>query len=238
MKKTCRILPHEAGGIAESWAGDAPRPTGVVEELDYGVVMQRPRMRIPEPVVEMPPPPPPPPAPVPQVVVAEPDPALLEALAQESYDRGFSAGRTAAEEGLKHRFSDLAKALVSLEAMKERLRREAEQDQVQIAMAVARRVLRRELHVDATALRGLVSAAMDKLQGQRVLRVIVEPGLKDGLEKALEQVAAGDGIEVVVDANLQRGSILFETSRGRLDASFESQLNEIETGLADHLNRV
>ena len=49
--------------------------------------------------------------------------------------------------------------------LRARLRREAEADMVQLALAIARRVLRRELAVDPDALHGLVLAALEKLQG-------------------------------------------------------------------------
>jgi len=228
----CRVISRDEGHALPSWAGEET-PKGTAKS--WAAVVE-PRRVMPPP----PPPPPPPPvvvAPEPVVVRAEPDPAMLEALAEESYERGFSAGRTAAEEGLKHRFADLAKAIVALDSMKERLRKEAESDQVEIAMAVARRVLRREVHVDRDALRGLVSAAMEKAGGNRVLRVVCDATMKEGLAHALAQVATGEGIELVVDGNLPRGSVVFETQRGRLDASFESQLSEIENGLADQLRR-
>ena len=44
-----------------------------------------------------------------------------------------------------------------------------------LALAIARRVLRRELAVDPEALHGLVLAALEKLQGQEICRVRVHP---------------------------------------------------------------
>ena len=41
----------------------------------------------------------------------------------------------------------------------------------------------------------------------------------------------------IPDPSREVGSIVFETQRGDLDASVESQLNEIERGLADRLRR-
>jgi flagellar biosynthesis/type III secretory pathway protein FliH len=42
-------------------------------------------------------------------------------------------------------------------------------------------------------------------------------------------------IEVIGDPTLDRGAVLFETARGRLDASAETQFAEIERGLTDRL---
>jgi flagellar assembly protein FliH len=41
----------------------------------------------------------------------------------------------------------------------------------------------------------------------------------------------------VADASREPGAVIFETQRGNLDASIESQLQEIERGLTDRLGR-
>ena len=45
------------------------------------------------------------------------------------------------------------------------------------------------------------------------------------------------GLEVVSDGALTPGSAIFETSRGELDASVDTQLAEIDRGLTDALKR-
>jgi flagellar biosynthesis/type III secretory pathway protein FliH len=45
-------------------------------------------------------------------------------------------------------------------------------------------------------------------------------------------------VELIADSSLQCGDVLFETAHGNLDASLESQLGEIERGLADRLRRL
>jgi flagellar biosynthesis/type III secretory pathway protein FliH len=47
----------------------------------------------------------------------------------------------------------------------------------------------------------------------------------------------GAEIEVLGDPSREPGSVVFETTRGNLDASVESQLREIERGLTDRLRR-
>jgi flagellar biosynthesis/type III secretory pathway protein FliH len=42
---------------------------------------------------------------------------------------------------------------------------------------------------------------------------------------------------VLADPSRELGTVIFETQRGNLDASVESQLQEIERGLADRLRR-
>ena len=57
------------------------------------------------------------------------------------------------------------------------------------------------------------------------------------IEHMKQQHWSGAAIELVPDGTQQRGGAVFETSRGLLDASIETQLQEIERGLADQLQR-
>jgi flagellar biosynthesis/type III secretory pathway protein FliH len=44
-------------------------------------------------------------------------------------------------------------------------------------------------------------------------------------------------VELIPDGTLQSGDVLFETAHGTLDGSIEAQLQEIERGFADRMNR-
>src|SRR5205823_13649465 len=104
-----------------------------------------------------------------------------------------------------------------------------------LALAIARRVLRREIAIDPEALHGLVLGALQKLEGQEIARVRVHRSHAVAVTKCLQQNLNAGKIEVIADPAREIGAIVFETQRGNLDASVESQLQEIERGLADRL---
>jgi flagellar assembly protein FliH len=131
----------------------------------------------------------------------------------------------------------LAQSIEEMASLRSRLRREAEADTVKLALAIARRVIRRELAIDPEALHGLVLAALEKLQAQEICRVRVHPGQVSAVAVLLRKAAGGVPVEVVPDGSRDPGAVVFETERGNLDASVESQLGEIERGLADALRR-
>jgi flagellar assembly protein FliH len=56
------------------------------------------------------------------------------------------------------------------------------------------------------------------------------------LEPVIQDLDSGRRINVVVDAALPPGSLIFETSRGQLDASVETQLDEIQRGFTDFVH--
>jgi flagellar assembly protein FliH len=150
---------------------------------------------------------------------------------------GEAAGRARSMAELQPVLERLAASTSDLAALRPRLRREAEADMLQLALAIARRVLRRELAVDPEALHGLVLAALEKLEKRELARIRVHPSQAAAVSAILRQGGSAPAVEVMSDPALEPGAALFETSRGSLDASVETQLQEIERGLADCLRR-
>ncbi len=152
-------------------------------------------------------------------------------------EEGETAGRNRAAAELQPVVERLSRAIEEIAGLRPRLRREAENDMVKLSLAIARRILRRELVVDPDALHGLVLAALEKLQGQEICRVKVHPSLAAPVTACLRKSPAGAAVEVVADPSGEPGAVVFETARGNLDASVESQFREIERGLTDRLRR-
>jgi flagellar assembly protein FliH len=150
---------------------------------------------------------------------------------------GEIAGRNRAGAEMQPVIERLARSIQEIANLRNRLRREAEADVVQLALAIARRVIRREMAADPDALRGLVVAALEKLRGQEISRVKVHPSHVAMVKSCLQQALSGGLVEVISDQSRELGSVIFETSRGNLDASVDSQLQEIERGLTDRLRK-
>jgi flagellar assembly protein FliH len=98
-------------------------------------------------------------------------------------------------------------------------------------------VLRREIALDPEALHGLILGALQKLHGQEITRVKVHPSQASALTACLRQNLDAEKVEVIADPSREVGAVIFETPRGNLDAGVESQLQEIERGLADRLRK-
>lgn len=162
-----------------------------------------------------------------------------ERQARQAYESGFRAGEAAAvqnfEGAVREGVERLAKAIDQVASLRSETIRRAEADTVRLAVEIARRVLHRELSVDTSALEALVKAALEKLQSQEVYRVRVHPDLEKTMRSCLEQTGRGESIDVVKDPVQPKGGAVFEIGRGTLDASVETQLQEIERGLTDQL---
>lgn len=162
--------------------------------------------------------------------------AAREARAQ-GYAEGQAAGRAQASEELKPVLDRLAQSLAAMAALAPRIRKDAEGDLVKLSLAIARRVLHRELTLDPESIKGVVKVALEKLHAREICRVRMHPQQESIIREMLNRMGAPPSTELVPDGALQLGDVVFETPHGALDASIESQLKEIERGLVDRLRR-
>ena len=160
-----------------------------------------------------------------------------EAKAREALAAGREQGeaevRQALEQELRVEIGKVSRMVQDLIATGPILRRNAEDGLVRLAVAVARRILHREIAVDGEVLLGLVKAALEKIDQREVHVIRTHPDTVPLLRRVLEHGAIKRRIEISADGHLDKGALIFETERGQLDASVEAQLQEIERGFAD-----
>lgn len=111
----------------------------------------------------------------------------------------------------------------------------AETQVVRLALAVARRVLEREVAGDSIPMFAMVKAALGKMQdgSATVLRV-------RRAEAAEWEEIAGAGamsIQVLEDERLRAGEVVLETGVGRVELGVEVQMEEIERGFGELTRR-
>jgi flagellar assembly protein FliH len=153
---------------------------------------------------------------------------------EEGRREGEAAGRRAAQAELQPVLQKLASSIQQVSELPGRLRAQAETQLVELAMAIAQRILQRELTVDPTVITGLVRVGLDKVRVQDVQRVRVCPEHQAAIKEWLTRSGA-ENVEVSADPTLERGGVILETSRGKLDVSIGTQLREIERGFTDRM---
>jgi flagellar assembly protein FliH len=167
--------------------------------------------------------------------------AEAERKMAEAFDRGRREGRAEGERAaiaqLDPVFARLSRSIAEIASAGVALRREAEEDVVKLSVAIARRILHRELSLDPDAVLGLVKVALGRVDAQEVHRVRANPEDAPKIAAELDSLSLVEKIEVLADSTLERGSLLFETKRGTFDASLTTQLAEIERGLTDRIQR-
>ena len=156
----------------------------------------------------------------------------LEQNIAQARAAGRAEGEAYARQALQPVLQKLAAAINASSGLRARLREEAELDLVRLAIAIAKRVVGREVNTDPQAIAGVVKASLEKLRLQEVLRVRLHPEHKASVSEYLARLGASH-VEVLGDPACEFGAVIFETTRGNLDASIETQLREIERGLTD-----
>jgi flagellar assembly protein FliH len=167
------------------------------------------------------------------------DRAEFEQRVREAYNKGLADGRQEAGAAAKTEYRDaierMAQSAARLQEYRGRIRRDAEEDLVKLSIAVARRLIRRELTVDPESVHAVIRVALEKMQARDVSRVRVHPAQVAGIKEMLARVSGAKDLEVTGDAALDLGDAIFETPRSDLDATIDSQLREIERGFVDRL---
>jgi flagellar assembly protein FliH len=163
----------------------------------------------------------------------------MESEIRQARDRGFQEGLKAGQESASAQvqpvMDKLLRSCADVANARTRMRREAESDIVSLTVAIARRVLRRELSVDPDAIHGIIKAGLEKVQQKEICQIRVHPEHLLHARQFFEKSGLAAGLEITADPTLQLGGVVIETKRGNLDASVETQLKEIERGFTDRL---
>jgi flagellar assembly protein FliH len=159
-----------------------------------------------------------------------------EAFAK-GYEQGERAGTEAAGkrgEAMLRRLSDTLTELTSLRAS---MIRQTENQLVELALAVARRVVHREVSLDRNLMIAIVRVALDRLGESAHVTVRLHPEEFEATGAARVAEFAGSDITFVPDARVGRGGCRVESDMGMLDASVDAQIQEIARALLgeDHV---
>jgi len=156
----------------------------------------------------------------------------------------FERGRQAAEQQLRASFETAAVrsreqilgAVTEFARERTAYYRRIEGEVVELALAIARKILHREVQLDPHTLAGIVRVTLEKLDAGTTVNLRVHPREAADWRHYFASQAEGAAVaEVHEDPALAAGECRIETSLGTTDIGIESQLKEIETGLLDLL---
>lgn len=156
----------------------------------------------------------------------------LEAIQKDAYDeaytQGLAEGRAVGERECRDHASRLCAMLDVLAAPFEELDDSVEQQVLQLAMVVARNIVRRELKTDPAHVIGAVREALKILPiAARDVRVQLHPEDAEIIRTHLKPAEGERAWHVVENPVLTRGGCRVETDSSRIDASVESRLAKL-----------
>jgi flagellar assembly protein FliH len=160
---------------------------------------------------------------------------------QEGYDAGTIQGRNDVD---NEKQSTMSTARKEAQQIMELAQQEAktmiigaERDIVELALAIARKILAREIEENPLVVLPIVKEALEKVRDQDEVNIRVSPDdfeLVVQAKKDLQTtVGRSQALKVTCDETLTIGSCIIETNYGTVDARIESQLENLKLVLRD-----
>jgi flagellar assembly protein FliH len=151
----------------------------------------------------------------------------------EGQREGELRARTIFEESLKIERENLQRALAAFDGERKSYFRRVETEVVQLALAIARKVIHREAQVDKSLLAGIVRVSIGQLADSTGMMLRVHPSQEQEWNSFFAANDLGPRPQITPDATVAADQCVISTQLGTTEIGIESQLKEIELGLFD-----
>ncbi|WP_242472392.1 flagellar assembly protein FliH [Ectothiorhodospira mobilis] len=147
---------------------------------------------------------------------------------EAGHREGEARGRRSGERAMRTHIQALEQLLQGLATPYAELDETMEEELVQLAMAVARHLVRRELRTDPSAVVAVLREALGALpSAERKVHLYLHPQDARLVREALQVEELNRPWSVVEDPTLSRGGVRVETDTSRVDATLETRLNAV-----------
>lgn len=157
----------------------------------------------------------------------------LQTIEREAFAKGYAQGERAGEAAAVARTDAKLQRLVAtideVASLRAGVMRRAEREMVRLALAMAERILRREVDVNRDLLVVMARVAIDRLGEHAVATVHLNPSDCEAVT-ARREPEPGKALEIIADPNVPPGGCLVRSSFGTIDAGIDAQMREL--GLA------
>lgn len=163
------------------------------------------------------------------------NPQHLAALERDAFAKGFAQGERAGHEASAKRgdamLRRLTQTLDEMTGLRAQMIRETEQQMVSLALAVARRIIHREVSLDRDLLVAIARVALDRLGENAQVSVRLNPDDYSVTEASRSAEWTGTQVTVAADSRVPRGGCRIESDFGTLDAGVDAQIEELAHAL-------
>jgi flagellar assembly protein FliH len=157
--------------------------------------------------------------------------AQLALVERDAFERGLAQGEAVGHERTEAMLQQLTQTLQELMALRATMIRQTERQLVQLALAVARRIVHREITLNHDLLVAMARVALDRLgEGARVT-IRLNPDDHHATGTARLAHLNGTNVTVVADPAVAPGGCRVESDLGTLDAGVDAQIQELGRAL-------
>jgi flagellar assembly protein FliH len=161
--------------------------------------------------------------------------ARLAALERESFATGYAQGERAGLEAANTRAEPmlrrLAQTLEELGTLRQQMIQQTERQMVDLALAIAHRILRRETSLDGDLIVAMARVALERLGDAGSVTVRLNPEDHRATVERHGNDWAGTKVRVIADPAVSRGGCLVDSDFGFIDAGVEAQFDEVMRAL-------
>jgi len=156
---------------------------------------------------------------------------LKESAFTEGFMKGEEAGTESERKRLQNIFDTFDKAISELWELKEDLSLNIERGAVELALAIAEKVVYHEVSVNKETFLGVLKGALEKVIDQEKIKIRINKLDLQLIDESGYQISGlTDNIKNVTiegDDTISRGGCVVETGFGSIDARIESQLQAV-----------
>lgn len=156
--------------------------------------------------------------------------ASQQAVFAQGYAQGERAGVEVAARQLQAVHERLGQTIERLLALREELTYRTERDVVELALAMATRILHREVSLDRDLLLVMARIALDRMGDVPTATIRLHPD-DEAAARSGREGWAGSGVTIVPDPTVQSGACVIQTDRGQVEVGVDAQIKELATAL-------
>ena len=158
----------------------------------------------------------------------------LAQLEKTAYENGFRQGEKAGMEIAERKMEAIMKryseSLFEVGRLRSVLYEQIEHEVVKLAIAVAKKIVHREIQVDRDIIQTLVRVALSHVAEKSAVTIHLNPIDYNYLLERREELSQSEGrdISLLADKSIERGGCLVQTDCGDIDARIEENFQEVE----------
>ena len=151
---------------------------------------------------------------------------------QQGLNDGEQKGFELASRKIEPLKTAMQQAVIKLTAIREETYQQIESEVVELALAIARKVICREISTDKETVVCVAREALAKLDDPGKIKIKMNPGDMQFINETKYQlsnlIADVNSVTIEAEESIQSGGCIIETDLGEIDARIEKQLQAVE----------
>jgi len=173
------------------------------------------------------------------------DEQVIEQAREHGYKEGYQYGLQEAENEVQHKYQEIINQAQSIlqdsYRLKEEIIQEAEPKILDLSLLIAQKITIKQLENDPDIIKDMTKEALKNTRELEKIAINVHPRdfayLQSAREELLLELNGQVELSIFPDPTIKDGGCMIKTTNGTLDATIDTQLNELRHKLYETLGR-